>query len=185
MYLVSIYFDDKTNRIIQQYIDKVAQETGNIYMKEMEVPQHMTSTAFETLSEAQAVEALARAAKRLNQGKVLWASVGQFFPYVLFISPVLNQYLHEISEIVHEEFAKIEDLKFHPQYLPFSWQPHTTVGKKLSQEEMRLAFEVMQKQFAVFQGTTMRIGLAKPNPHRDLALYSVHHDSADGGNCDE
>ena len=42
MYLVSVYFDDKANRVLQRYIDQVAERTGNAFMTEKNVPPHMT-----------------------------------------------------------------------------------------------------------------------------------------------
>ena len=42
MYLISVYFDDKTNRILQRYIDRIAEETGNRFMTEHNVPPHVT-----------------------------------------------------------------------------------------------------------------------------------------------
>ena len=173
MYLVSVYFDEKTNRKIQQYIEKVAEKTGNTYMKDMEVPPHMTITAFEALDEEAAVQALRRAAIQLERGKVLWTAVGQFFPYVLYLTPVLNRYLHEMAVTVSEEFAKVEGVQFHTHYLPFQWQPHMTIGKKLSKEEMKIAFEVMQNSFSVTEGECIQIGLAKPNPHRDILVLDL------------
>ncbi len=35
------------------------------------------------------------------------------------------------------------------------------------------AFETMQKQFDVFSGTVTKIGLAKTNPHRDIAVFEL------------
>lgn len=32
MYLISCYFDEKTNRILQRYIDQAAAKTGNTFM---------------------------------------------------------------------------------------------------------------------------------------------------------
>ena len=38
MYLVSIYFDENTNKKLQQYINKVAEQTGNTFMLDEKVP---------------------------------------------------------------------------------------------------------------------------------------------------
>lgn len=38
MYLVSVYFDDKSNKIISDYINKIAQKTGNTFMTDNHVP---------------------------------------------------------------------------------------------------------------------------------------------------
>lgn len=51
MYLVSIYFDEKTNKTIQGLIDKVARKTGNNFMIAGKVPPHITVSAFETKHE--------------------------------------------------------------------------------------------------------------------------------------
>lgn len=47
MYLISVYFDEKTNNILQKYIDKVALETGNLFMEDKHVPPHMTISSIE------------------------------------------------------------------------------------------------------------------------------------------
>ena len=48
MYLISLYFDEKIEKTIQQLIDKVAEKSGNKYMIEGRVPPHITISAFET-----------------------------------------------------------------------------------------------------------------------------------------
>ena len=173
MYLVSIYFDEKTNRRVQQYIDKVAEKTGNTFMLDGKVPPHITISAFETQDEAAAIESLERALARLRQGTLEWVSVGEFFPYVIFLIPVLNEYLHEMSVIVNDELSNTNGIKISPYYRPFQWLPHTTIAKKLSKEEMQIAFEVLQNSFGMFEGEGVKIGLAKPNPHRDIATWEL------------
>ena len=50
MYLISVYFDDKTNRILQRYINQIAERTGNAFMTEKNVPPHMTISSIEARS---------------------------------------------------------------------------------------------------------------------------------------
>ena len=176
MYLISVYFDEKTNRRLQCYITMVAEKTGNHFMLDEKVPPHMTISAFETQCEEAVIQVVERIAKRLEKGRVTWASVGQFFPYVLFVQPVLNVYLHQMSEIIWEELKDLSDVKISPVYQPFQWLPHATLGKTLSKEEMKIAFEVMQNHFGVFDGTVVRVGLAKTNPHRDIVTFTLHEE---------
>ena len=173
MYLVSIYFDEKTNKHIQRLVNKVAERTGNCYMLDGEVPPHITISAFETQDEASAIEALDLLVQELRRGNLTWASVGQFFPYVIYIAPVLNAYLHGLSESVYNALSSLEDVLMSSHYQPFQWLPHTTIAKKLSKEEMQVAFEVLQSGFGTFEGKVVRIGLAKPNPHRDIATWEL------------
>lgn len=173
MYLVSIYFDEKTNKKIQQYIDKVAEKTGNTFMLDGNVPPHITISAFETQNEAVVVEALDSLVHKLQKGKLTWASVGQFFPYVIYMTPVLNAFLHEMAESIYDALSVVEGVQVNTHYMPFQWLPHATIAKKLTKEQMQIAFGVLQNSFGVFEGEVVKIGLAKPNPHRDIATWEL------------
>lgn len=173
MYLVSVYFDEKSHKRIQGFIDRVAERTGNTFMKEGNVPPHITVSAFETQDEEAVIEAMERIMTKLHQGSLTWASVGQFFPYVIFLTPVLNEYLRNMSEVLYGELSSIEGVKMSPYYKPGQWLPHATIGKTLSEEQMRDAFEVLQKSFGVFESKVIKIGLAKPNPHRDIKIWEI------------
>ena len=171
MYLVSIYFDEKADARIRSYIKQVAKHTGNGYMVEDEVPPHITISAFETRHEEAVIRRLQEVFPTLAQGTVQWASVGTFFPSVIFLAPVVNQYLHGLSETICESISGMEDVSVSKCYRPFQWTPHTTIGKKLSKEEMQQAFAVLQNSFSMFQGKAVRIGLAKTNPYCDLISW--------------
>ena len=170
MYLISLYFDKKTNQRIQQYMNQQAKKTGNTAMIDGQVPPHITISAFETKQEDEVIERFKRTALELQSGTIQWVSVGTFLPSVLYIAPVLNEYLHTLSEQIYDSIANMEDMTIRPCYRPLQWMPHTTIGKKLSREEMLMAFQMMQNQFGVFSGKAVKIGLAKTNPYRDLVV---------------
>lgn len=173
MYLVSIYFDDKTNKIIQHYINKVAEKTGNTFMTDGKVPPHITISAFETKQEQKVIEALNKAIMEMKDGQLEWVSVGTFFPHVIYLAPVLSEYLHSVSQNIYDCLEKIEDTIISPYYRPFQWLPHTTIGKKLSNEEMQVAFQILQNDFSLFDGTVVKIGLAKTNPYTDIISWEL------------
>lgn len=170
MYLISLYFDKKTNQRIQQYMNQLAKKTGNTAMTDGQVPPHITISAFETKQEEEVIERFKRTALELQSGMIQWVSVGTFLPSVLYIAPVLNEYLHTLSEQIYNSIIDMEDMTIRPCYRPLQWMPHTTIGKKLSREEMLMAFQMMQNQFGVFSGKAVKIGLAKTNPYRDLVV---------------
>ena len=173
MYLVSIYFDENTNKKIQKFINQVAQKAGNTFMLDENVPPHITVSAFEALAEEQVIKVLSHVAIELKKDTLQWVSVGQFFPYVLYIAPVLNEYLHDMSVQIYNALSQIDGVKISPYYQPFQWLPHSTIGKTLTKEEMKIAFEVMQNSFGMFEGEVLRIGLAKPNPQRDIMNWEL------------
>ena len=172
MYLISVYFDKKTEHRIQSYINDVAKESGNAFMNDNNVPPHITITAFETLEEKCVVEVLSNAISQIERNKIEWVTVGAF-PTVIFIQPVLNEYLHNMSSLIYESIENLSDTKISKYYKPFSWLPHATIEKQLSEDEMRKAFDVLQKSFGVFEGEVVRIELAKKNPYRVIASWEL------------
>lgn len=173
MYLISIYFDEKTDKQIRKLMEQVAEKTGNTFMQDNHVPPHITVAAVETKHEDMAIEALEACAQQLQQGKLRFISTGVFFPQVLYLEPVLNEYLHELICAVNVAVKDLPETIVSPYYQPFSWIPHVTLAKQLSEEQMMLAFETMQKRFTPFEGAVTQIGIAKTNPHRDLKVWGL------------
>ena len=173
MYLISIYFDDNTDKKIRYIMEQIAKNTGNTTLLDDHVPPHITISAFETKDEKIAISCLEKCLKAFKKDALQWVSVSTFFPYVIYLSPVLNEYLHTISNTVFDNFSGLNDILINKYYQPFSWQPHTTVGRKLSEKEMQIAFQTLQKHFSPFTGTVTKIGLAKTNPHRDIIIFDL------------
>lgn len=168
MYLISAYFDEYTNRIINRYINQIAAKTGNPFMTENHVPPHLTISSLETRSGEVLLPYVEELRDRLIQGKIQFVSVGMFFPYVMYLAPVLNEYLQEMSGEVYAAVNGIPEVNVSRFYRPMQWLPHITLGKKLTKEQMQTAFRIMQEGFAPFEGTVTAIGLAKTNPHEDI-----------------
>lgn len=173
MYLISVYFDDKANRILQRYIDQIAERTGNAFMTEKNVPPHMTISSIEARSVDVLIPAFESLHGKLSGGEIQFVSVGQLLPYVFYTTPVMNAYLLGLSRQVFEAFCDIPETSISRYYQPFSWLPHVTLGKTLTQEQMQTAFSVMQDQFAPFTAQVTEIGLAKVNPHEDVVRFGL------------
>lgn len=173
MYLVSIYFDEETNKTINRYIQQVAKQTGNTFMLDGHVPPHITISAFESLEQEAVLQVLEQSVKRIRGGELQWVSVGTFLPQVIFLQPVLNRYLHQLQEQVYETIQALGHSKISTMYQPFQWIPHTTIGKTLTREQMQAAFEVLQNSFAPFEGQVIKIGLAKTNPYTEIKNWNL------------
>jgi 2'-5' RNA ligase len=173
MYLISVYFDERTENRILGYMKQIAKYTGNTEMLDGNVPPHITIAAFCTDSERKARELFQKASEKIDRGNVQWVSVGSFLPGAIYITPVLNEYLHRLSEIYNEEIKKQEEVEGNLRYQPFGWLPHTTLAKHLTKEQMKNAFETMQNQFGAFEGNVVKIGLAKTNPYTDLDIIAL------------
>ena len=173
MYLISAYFDENTNRVLQGYIEKVVKATGNDFMVANHVPPHLTLSAIE----ARSVEVLAPAFDKLegkiSRGDISLITVGQLMPKVLYVSPYLNEYLQNLEQQVFDCFKNIPDTTISNFYRPFSWLPHITLAKTLNKEQMLAAVQTMM-DFQRIDASIVRLGLAKVNPHEDVSLIDLH-----------
>lgn len=173
MYLVSLYFDGDTSRKIQKLIDKAAAKSGNSFMIDGNVPPHITIAAFHCNDERKVIEALDKRINDINIGTITFASIGVFKSSVIYISPVLNEYLHNLSVSIHEELTLMENISISKFYMPFQWLPHATIGKKLNNEQLVTAFQELVKEFYIFNGKVTKIGLSKTNPIEEIYLWNL------------
>lgn len=173
MYLISAYFDEETNKKIMSWIDRIARETGNIFMTSNHVPPHLTVASVEARNEEVLKPVMEELSKTMYTGPVQFVSVGALLPYVLYVTPVLNGYLQEMSIQVFDRIPKNEEITINKFYRPLQWLPHVTVGKTLDKEQMQKAFAVMQECFVPFTGKIVSMGLAKTNPHEDVMCITL------------
>lgn len=171
MYLVSVYFDNNTNKILQKLIDQIAKETGNTFMTDHKVPPHMTIMAIEARNVEILKPGFLSLKGKIKKGSIQFVSVGQILPYVMYMAPVFNVYLQDIIKTVYDVYKDVEETSISKFYKPGSWLPHVTLGKTLDKEQMVKAFEVLQKNFSVFEAEIVEIGLAKVNPHEDVERF--------------
>ncbi len=172
MYLITLYFEEKTSRELNRWIMQVAEATDNTFMTEHQVPPHMTVGAFEAPDD--------ETAKRLFEemtfpaaGEAEMVSVGSFMPQVLYVSAVYSMYLHQLAVEVDKVLSGNTMVKIRPNYRPFSWYPHVTIGKQMTKRQLSTAFTVMQESFHVIKGSVVRIGLSRTNPYRDLGMREL------------
>lgn len=187
MYLVSLYFDEETERILQKYIRRTAEKTGNFYMLERQIPPHLTIAACKAKREKELMRALDGSAGLWHAGSIDWAAVGSFKPHVLFLLPVLNRYLHElcvsantaahtiintIANTAADRAGRTGGAEIN-RYQPFGWIPHTTIARTLSEKQMLAGFHILQADFTPFTGKGVRIGLARSNPYQDIKVWEL------------
>ena len=172
MYLISVYFDENTNKIIQRMINQVAEKTGNHFMTDNNVPPHMTISAIEA-RDISVLLPVFETFKDIEAGEIQFVSVGQFFPYVMYITPVLSEYLHNLQTRIYNAVSDIDETSVSNFYRPYSWLPHITIGKKLDDLQMKRAFAIMKDNFVPFKAKVVKIGLAKVNPHEDVMVFEL------------
>ena len=173
MYLISIYFDANTEKILNSHIQHVAKATDNTFMLDNHVPPHITVAAVETKQEEILISKVEEVTKKLICGEIRFVSVGSFASKVIYVQPVLNEYLHNMCVEISQELSHMEETIPSPYYQPFSWLPHCTIAKQLSKEQIQQAFVVLSSEFVPMEAKITRIGIAKTNPYRDIKVWTL------------
>ncbi|MCI8939795.1 MAG: 2'-5' RNA ligase family protein [Dorea sp.] len=173
MYLVSLYFDSQTEKTLRKHMEKVAVKTGNAYMAEHRIPPHLTIAACENCPEEELISALEECSAAWRAGAVDWVAIGCFKPHVLFLEPVLNQYLHDLCVSVNTALDRFEGAKRKSRYQPFGWMPHAAVARRLTEKQMLTGFHVLQTNFSPFSGKGVKIGLARSSPYQNLKTWDL------------
>lgn len=172
-YLVSLYLDKNTSGQIQQYMEAAAKASGNHYMFEHNVPPHITLSSFEAEDAEEIAEALNKILQNKSGSDVQWVGTGAFMSSVLYLTPVLSRYLQELAEEVYDCVCSVERVEVSRYYRPYQWLPHTTIGKKLSPEELCRAFDAVQPSFHIIKGKVTAVGLAKASPYEDIITWNL------------
>ncbi len=173
MYLITAYFDDRTNSILKHHIDEIARATGNTYMTENHVPPHMTLCALEARNPDVLTPGFMEFSGAAKQGDIIIASVAEFFPYVMYASPVPNRYLLDLSSQLEQIYKYVEEVSINRYYSADSWMPHITLAKRLEPEQMLKALEIMRAGFTPVTGRIAEVGLSEVNPHRDIRRVQI------------
>lgn len=168
MYLITVYFDEKTSKQLERYIKSIAEVSGNDFMTKNNVPPHMTISSIEARSAGVLKDRFEHLCDNLSAGNIQIVSVGQLFPYVMYATPVLNSYLQELAEKVYESVSDIPETSVNKCYQPGSWLPHITLGKTLTKIQMQNAFLKMQSSFSPLKAQVTAISLASTNPNKDI-----------------
>ena len=174
MYLISLYFDEKTDQRIRSLMDCAAEGSGNTDMTDKHVPPHITLSVFESREKEEVLlRRLDVVFAGLTQANLTWVSVAAFFPRVLYLVPVLSEALHEFSEKVSQALGSCKDTKIQECYKPFCWIPHTTVARRLTPQQMQGAFAALQTSFVPFDGTVVRAGLSTGSPKQQIRTWDL------------
>ena len=173
MYLVSLYFDGITEGVINRQIERIAEKSGNYYMLEHMIPPHLTIASCKSIDQGKLLEKLDMVMQMQKAGEINWVAPGSFLPHVLFLTPVLNRYLQDFCIACNDVPQDLQEEPEQNRYQPYTWLPHTTVARTLSDEQMIKGFRVLQANFRPFCGRVIKAGLAQSNPYHDIKTWRL------------
>ena len=170
-YAVTLEFDQETENKIQEMIDEVARVTGCDYMKQSKIPPHVTVSALVSDNEETLLSEMESIAETMTKDFIWFANIGVFNPYVIYLGPVMNEFLQNTCRTINERLLKYAEVGNRGRYLPNQWVPHAAIVYKLTPEAIIEAFNIVQKKFNAFGATAEKIVLARAEPYEELKSW--------------
>lgn len=172
-YAVTLEFDEDTENKIQELIDEVTKKTGCDYMKQSNIPPHVTVSALMSDNEEALLSEMENIAELINKDYIWFANIGVFNPFVIYLGPVMNEFLQNTCRIVNERLLKYADVGNRGRYLPNQWVPHAAIAVKLTPDAIKDAFAIVQEKFSAFGATAEKIVLARAEPYEELRSWKL------------
>lgn len=172
-YAVTLEFDKETENKIQEMIDEVARVTGCDYMKQSKIPPHVTVSALVSDNEEALLSEMDSIAESMTKDFIWFANIGIFNPFVVYLGPVMNEFLQNTCKTVNENLLKYADVGNRGRYLPNQWVPHAAIVVKLTPETLKDAFAIVQEKFSAFGATVEKIVIARAEPYEELKAWKL------------
>lgn len=169
-YAVVLYFDQTSEKKLLGLMKTLVDSGMNDYMIDNKIPPHITLTVFRKEKATGIKERIEDFAARIQKQHLSLTSIGFFNPRVIFLSPVINNFLLESCSQIYETMSEITS-DFAAVYLPNQWVPHVALGVRLEPQELIKAFVVLQKEFKPFNVMVSRIALIECTPYNEI--YSI------------
>ena len=173
-YAVVFYFDEIIEEKINLLIEKTASETENKYMVVNKIPPHITISLFQYDEDIDTImRIIDNNISTFNKDKIILASIGVFNQSVLFLAPVVNNYLVESNKKINEIIRANDKIKLDKNYIENQWIPHISLGVRLNENELIKGVKALTKYFEVSEIKIEKIGLAECNPYRDIKIWKL------------
>ncbi|WP_264230128.1 DUF4288 domain-containing protein [Acholeplasma laidlawii] len=115
-------------------------------------------------------------ASELINGKVNFASIGQFGTKVLYLAPIMNDILLQNHDVVSRMIDNASITDEAPQnydyYQKNQWQPHCTLAVNLDEKTMITAIKSVIKTVSLITAKIKTVALVECEPYLELPEYT-------------
>ncbi len=142
-------------------------------MKQSKIPPHVTVSALVSDDEESLLLEMEKIAETMNKEFLWFANIGVFNPLVIYLGPVMNEFLQNTCRTVNERLLQYAEVGNRGRYLPNQWVPHAGIAVKLTPEALKEAFAIVQEKFSAFGATVEKIVLVRAEPYEELRSWNL------------
>lgn len=176
MYLISLYFDEKSTILLQKHQSEIEKGTQQYFLSQKKIPVHMTLSTTSEIDESLLIDYINESISQFKTGMIDLVFIGSFSKNTIFLAPVYNEYLHNLSKKINHLISLVSHQKKDNRYQPFHWQPHITLARKLDEKQLLTAFQILNQLFEPFQIKVTRIALSSSQPYHDIHVWNLKDD---------
>ena len=172
-YAVTLEFDKISEKKMQEMIERTARVTGCDQMVQQKVPPHVTVCCLEGDNDDALLAEMEEIAASMCKHTLRLANIGVFNPLVIYLGPIMNEFLLDTNRVVNERLLKYAEVGNKGNYLPNRWVPHVGIALKLTPDALNEAFDIVRERFTPFEATVERIVLAKAEPYEEMKSWEL------------
>lgn len=172
-YAVTLEFDKISAKKMQEMIERTARVTGCDQMVQQKVPPHVTVCCLEGDNDEALLAEMEEIAASMSKQTLRFANIGVFNPLVIYLGPIMNEFLLDTNRVVNERLLKYAEVGNKGNYLPNRWVPHVGIALKLTPDALDVAFDIVREMFTPFEATVERIVLAKAEPYEEMKSWEL------------
>lgn len=161
------------NQILQSYVQYIEQKSKNSYLRDHHIPVHLTVATIGKTDISQLKQDIDGLVKNLYAGTLELVAIGAFGQHTLYIMPVFNRYLFDLSFCLNHLIDQYDHNRDRNRYRPYSWLPHITVARKLDCQQFYKAFEALSDVFKPFKIKVTKIVLSQRKPYKDIEIWQL------------
>lgn len=168
-YYISLYFDKDTDNWLSDLIAQAAQKCHDNVVKA--IPPHITVAMLKAQDSDILGQKIDTIINEFFIQEILIAGIGLFQTKVVYLQPVLNWYLHNISVRINDTFA--QEQQKDNKYIPYNWIPHISIAKRLTDTEQIDVIKLLQKEKFPKQAKICYIGLERAKPYKSIKMWAL------------
>ncbi len=174
-YAIVLYMNDEKTAMVKEMVRAIAPVCKSEYC--LGTVPHITISAIVGEDEESIKEEAKKLSKLIKKGEIKVGVIGVFSPAVLFLSPVVDSYLIESSQVANDQMLKVAEVGNKGRYIPNNWVPHMAVAMKMDNEGLINGFAKLTEIFTPFCAEIDKMALIKweeDNPYQELAVFDLN-----------
>ncbi|GHT98935.1 hypothetical protein FACS1894142_5910 [Spirochaetia bacterium] len=173
-YAVALYFDKTIEEKINSLILKIANDCGNKYMVDNKIPPHITISLFQYDDIiAPIIKIIDENISWFKKGNISLVSIGIFNPNVLFIMPIVNNFLIKANRKITKLLESDKKINMDKNYIQNQWVPHISLAVKLNTDELINGIKTVINNYNAFGGEINRIVFSECNPYKEIKIWNL------------